>query len=83
MTHTDKLSYKLKDIYPTWKEGQSILLASGTGTGKTYFVFNDLLKRAISADKYLVYICNRKSIKSQIHEKYQGKCRTSGKTESL
>ena len=77
MTHTEKLSYKLKDIYPTWKEGQSILLASGTGTGKTYFVFNDLLKSAIAADKYLVYICNRKSIKSQIQEKYQEQIDTS------
>lgn len=69
--HTDKLSYILKDKHPNWKKGQTVLLASGTGTGKTYFVFNDLLDRAIAEDKYLIYICNRQSIKSQIQEKYK------------
>ena len=79
--HTDKLSYILKDKHPNWEKGQTVLLASGTGTGKTHFVFNDLLDRAIAEDKYLIYICNRQSIKSQIQEKYKKNTRYISKNQ--
>lgn len=71
--HADKLSFKLKEIFPSWEEGSSVLIASGTGTGKTYFVFNELLKNAVANNKYLVYICNRNALKNQISENYS-KC---------
>lgn len=58
--------------YEAWGPGKKIIISSGTGSGKTSFVFNELLGQAIKLKKQgekkykIVYICNRKAIKEQV-----------------
>ena len=52
--------------YRKWIYGTSVLIASQTGTGKTTFILEKLLANAIKYNKYLVYICNRRSLDKQM-----------------
>jgi hypothetical protein len=52
--------------YKKWIYGTSVLIASQTGTGKTTFILEKLLANAIKYNKYLVYICNRRSLDKQM-----------------
>lgn len=51
--------------YNNWKPGDSVLITSQTGSGKSSFVLHTLLPRAIAAGKHIVYICNRKILQEQ------------------
>ena len=53
--------------YENWKAGDSIIISAQTGTGKSTFVLNTLLRNAIAHDKHVVYFCNRKIL----HEQFQ------------
>ena len=55
----------IKDDYLNWKSGDKILLATPTGSGKTTFVVNVLLKNAMQQKKHVVYYCNRKVLYEQ------------------
>lgn len=54
------------DGYKSWKPGDCILITNGTGSGKTYFVLNTLLREARARGKHLVYFCNRKFLSLQV-----------------
>ena len=56
------------DEYLNWKPGIPYVLSSQTGRGKTTFVMTQLLKHAAAQDKYVLYICNRKSLYSQVEQ---------------
>ena len=55
------------DDYQNWKAGDSIIISSQTGTGKSTFVLEKLLPNAIAQGKHIVYFCNRKIL----HEQFQ------------
>lgn len=50
----------------SWKARESILITSPTGSGKSHFVLNKLLPRAIKEGKHILYLCNRKILSEQI-----------------
>lgn len=54
------------DAYKSWKPGDCILITNGTGSGKTYFVLNTLLRETRAQGKHLVYFCNRKFLSLQV-----------------
>lgn len=56
------------DEYLNWKPGIPYVLSSQTGRGKTTFVMTQLLKHAAAQDKCVLYICNRKSLYSQVEQ---------------
>ena len=56
----------IEDDYKDWKEGTGVLIASQTGTGKTTFILEKLLTHAATENKFVVYICNRKSLNNQM-----------------
>lgn len=51
--------------WKTWNKGDIVKINAQTGTGKTHFIINVLLKKMNSWEK-LVYICNRIELKRQI-----------------
>lgn len=53
------------DEYKSWKEGDYVIIATPTGSGKTTFVVSKLLKEAMSHGKHVVYYCNRKVLHDQ------------------
>ena len=59
------ISEAIGDEYKNWKPGDSVLITSQTGSGKSSFVLHTLLPRAIAAGKHIVYICNRKILQEQ------------------
>ncbi len=63
----------VKDDYMNWKQGDTIIINTFTGSGKTYFVFNRLLELAIKSGKKIIYFCNRRSIKNQLLSSYKDK----------
>lgn len=56
------------DDYKDWTKGTGVLIASQTGTGKTTFILEKLLTHAAENNKYVVYVCNRKSLNNQMRE---------------
>lgn len=62
------VSELIGDGYLDWKPGIPYVLSSQTGRGKTTFVMTQLLKHAAAQDKYVLYICNRKSLYSQVEQ---------------
>lgn len=59
------------DSYRNWRPGDCILITNGTGSGKTYFVLNTLLRHAKAQEKHLVYFCNRKFPSLQVQSAVQ------------
>lgn len=57
--------------YENWKPGNRILITNGTGSGKTFFVLNTLLRHAKAHGKHLVYFCNRKYLSLQVQSAAQ------------
>lgn len=53
------------DDYLNWDSGESILISTPTGSGKSAFVLKKLLPHAISKGKHILYLCNRKILESQ------------------
>ena len=46
------------------EEGDFISIDSGTGTGKTHFIFNILAPYAAETDDKILYLCNRTTLKT-------------------
>lgn len=51
----------IKDDYLNWKTGDSVVIESATGTGKTTFIFEELLP-TLKKDEKLLFVCNRKKL---------------------
>ena len=62
------VSELIGDGYLDWKPGIPYVLSSQTGRGKTTFVMTQLLKHAAAKNKDVLYICNRKSLYSQVEQ---------------
>lgn len=60
------------DEYKSWKEGDHVIIATPTGSGKTTFVIARLLMLASSEHKHVVYYCNRKVLHDQFEGQAQG-----------
>lgn len=54
------------DAYKQWVQGDKILISTPTGSGKTTFVINKLLRYAVKQRKHIVYYCNRRVLYEQI-----------------
>ena len=44
--------------YLSWEKGSRVIITSQTGSGKSTFVLETLLRNAINHDKYVVFFCN-------------------------
>ncbi len=55
--------------YRDWELGSVNIISTQTGSGKTTFILEKLLKHAASLNKYLVYFCNRRTLDNQIGAK--------------
>ena len=53
------------NAYQDWSEGDNILIATPTGSGKSTFILKCLLPYAAACQKHIVYICNRKALREQ------------------
>ena len=53
------------DDYTTWQPKDKILISTQTGSGKTSFMIRVLLPYAVRHNKYIAYICNRKTLRDQ------------------
>lgn len=60
------VSEMIGDNYKTWKSGDNVLITTGTGSGKTYFILHTLLRYAREKGKHLVYYCNRRFLSMQV-----------------
>lgn len=54
--------------YKNWAVGESVLISSPTGSGKTTFILKKLLPYAMKQNKQIVYLCNRKILHRQFAE---------------
>ena len=54
------------DDYKTWKQGDIVLINAQTGTGKTWFIKNNLIDNALEDYERLLYVCNRTNLKRQL-----------------
>lgn len=52
--------------YKNWCNNDIILLNAQTGTGKSYFIKNQLMQYALEEHKQILYICNRINLKRQV-----------------
>lgn len=59
----------IKNDYKMWKGGDSIFIKAPTGTGKTTFVLNQLLKEAKKDGREVLYLNNRFLLKEQVKSK--------------
>lgn len=80
------MSKYIKDIigndYLKWKDhtDKKVIINSHTASGKTTFVFENLLPNAIRQGKSVVYLCNRNALKEQLKkEKYNEKITVDGR----
>lgn len=68
------VSEAIGSTYKSWKPGDSVLICTQTGTGKTTFILKHLLSYAGSNDKYILFLVNRSALEEQvrndIREKY-------------
>ncbi|WP_286231288.1 DEAD/DEAH box helicase [Neobacillus mesonae] len=59
------VSDSIGDDYKKWGKGDTVLIEAQTGTGKTYFIKNDLLDSLMSHERLLL-VCNRTNLKRQL-----------------
>lgn len=57
--------------YKEWKLGQTIFISTPTGSGKTTFVLEKLVKYAALTNKKILYLVNRKILKEQLKKAYE------------
>lgn len=67
--------------YKQWNCGDRILVSTPTGSGKTTFVIDTLLRYAVQQNKHVVYYCNRKALNDQIVVRSEEKIRSLFKEE--
>ena len=60
------VSSVIGDDYETWERGRKVLITAPTGSGKTTFVFEKLLKRVVREKEIMLYLVNRKVLKEQL-----------------
>lgn len=65
----DYVSDIIGDEYYRWSPGNIKIISTPTGSRKTTFVLEKLLENAAKHNKYLVYICNRRTLDNQIKER--------------
>lgn len=58
-------SERIGDDYLNWQVGENVLISTSTGSGKTTFVIEVLLRHAIRQGKHVVYYCNRRILNDQ------------------
>lgn len=58
---------KIKDEYKYWQKGDLIFISSPTGSGKTIFCLEVLLKYAAELNRNILYLVNRKILKGQLN----------------
>lgn len=61
------MSNLIGDAYKNWSK-EFIVLDCGTGCGKTYFCIHKLGNYAKSNNKKVLYLCNRRKLRSQVYE---------------
>lgn len=59
------VSDSIGDDYKKWKKGDTVLISAQTGTGKTWFIKNELLDNIADHEKLLL-VCNRTNLKRQL-----------------
>ena len=63
------VSEVINDDYKNWQKGDSVIIESQTGTGKTYFFTGDEktegLVDKINKNEKILYLCNRVNLKRQ------------------
>jgi superfamily II DNA or RNA helicase len=59
------VSESIGNDYKKWKPGDIVLISAQTGTGKTYFIKNELLDN-LKEDERLLFVCNRTNLKRQL-----------------
>lgn len=59
------VSERIGDDYLNWQVGKNVLISTPTGSGKTTFVIEVLLRHAIRQGKHVVYYCNRRILNDQ------------------
>ena len=60
------VSDTIGDDYKNWKNYDRILISTGTGSGKSTFVLQTLLRHAKGQNKHVVYFCNRRFLNFQL-----------------
>ena len=56
------------DDYKKWQVGDTICISSGTGTGKTTFIINELGRYAQAQGKRILYLCNRSKSRTDVSD---------------
>ena len=56
----------IREAYRGWEAGDVIFITAPTGTGKTHFIFYTLLEHIIRNKKRLLYLVNRRVLKTQL-----------------
>lgn len=64
------VSAVIGDSYKNWDSNQIVIIDCPTGSGKSYFIFETLLDYAISNQKRILYLVNRKVLRAQLDEQY-------------
>lgn len=68
-THEKKyVANVIGEEYWNWEATDKIFITAPTGSGKTFFVLRNLIKRAIKNREKIVYFVNRKILKKQLEK---------------
>ncbi|WP_223553476.1 DEAD/DEAH box helicase [Lysinibacillus sphaericus] len=68
-----KVTDLIKDEYKDWESGDIVSISSGTGSGKSYFIQNDLADYAKQKGELILYLVPRVRLKEQIEAKLREK----------
>lgn len=63
------ISDDIGEEYKEWTSGQSVFIASPTGSGKTTFIFDTLLPYYASKNRKILYLVNRSVLKKQLEKR--------------
>ena len=70
---------EIGEEYKAWKPGDIIFLSAPTGSGKTTFILDTLLRHCTVTKKRILYLVNRTTLKEQIdkflHDEVSPECR--------
>ena len=64
----DSITDAIGNEYEQWKRGDVVFISSPTGSGKTWFVLNVLLKYLAGRGQKMLYLVNRTVLKEQLDE---------------
>lgn len=60
------ISGTINEEYKTWERGELVFISSPTGSGKTIFCLETLLKYAAECNMRILYLVNRRILKEQL-----------------